>query len=212
MKKIIFLSAIVTLISVGTFTYFEPEIISAAVDSDEIDVTLTVTSEITLTSPGNIAMSPALTMTQNTSIGTGTAWTVATNNAAGYKLELKSDEVNALKSASDAFTDYTAAVTTTPETWSVTSAYEFGFSVFGTDAPTATWGTDTDCIAAAGVPSAALKYRGFASTTQIQVATKATETAVAGVATTLCVAAEQNAVFAPSGAYTADVTGTATTL
>jgi len=211
MKKILSSAFIVSFIATLGYIYFEPEVIGAAEQGADIDVTLTVTSEITLTSPGNIGMSPNITMTQNTSVGTGSSWTVKTNNYNGYALTLKSDEAPALKSAADTFADYTEATANTPETWSVSSAAEFGFSVFGADSPTATWGSDTDCIAGAGVPSAALKWQGFKGVTAITVATKNSETSTSGSTTTLCVGAEQNGIYAPSGSYTADVTGTATT-
>jgi len=213
MKKLFSQALIIGLVISGIYIYFEPEVIGAATASDDIDVTLSVEGEITLTKPSNVAMSPAITMTQNTSIGTGNAWNVKTNNNAGYKLTLHADNANCLRTDGVFFTDYSEATANTPETWSVSSAYEFGFSVYGTDAPTATWGTDTDCSgASSSVPSATLKYQGFKGVTTIQVATKSTATSTAGVNTVLCVGAEQAGVYAPSGSYTADITGTATTL
>jgi len=201
------------ILSIG-YVYFEPEII-AAQDTKKIDVTLEVNPEISLTSPGNIAMSTALTMTQNTATGTGASWNVKTINQAGYKLELKGERANIMYDGgtTEYFTDYTEATANVPETWSVTSDYEFGFSVFGTDTPTATWGTDIDCTgASAHIPSTTLKYQGFKSVTAIQVATRDSQTDPDGIDTVMCVAAEQQGVYAPSGSYTANITGTATAL
>jgi len=217
MIKILNTFLLISLVFSIGYVYFEPEIIAAADDTKKIDVTLSVTSEITLTSPGNIAMSRAITMTTRTATGgDGVSWLVKTNNQAGYKLELKGDRANIMYDGgtTEYFTDYTEATAGVPETWSVASGdYEFGFSVFGTDTPTATWGTDSDCVEAAHVPSSTLKYQGFKSVTAIQVATRAAKTPFAGITTTMCVAAEQGtAVYAPSGSYTANVTGTATTL
>jgi len=162
---------------------------------------------ISLSSPGNVSMN-SLDLTQNTSVGTGNAWSVKTDNPAGYILNLKTDETNCLKdnSTSEAFTDDGE----TPATWSVTNAYEFGFSIYGNDVSTATWGTDTDCTgASASAPSTTLKYRGFKDVTAIQVATSNSRTSTSGTDTVFCVAAEQNGVYAPSGNYTADITATA---
>ncbi len=213
MKRTLLISFLAFLISSIAFVYFEAGITNAASDTEEIDVTLDVTAEITLTSPGNISMSPDLDMTNDGSVGTGDAWNVKTSNQAGYKLELKADEDNCLTTGSESFTDYTESTAGTPESWSVSSAYEFGFSVYGTDVSTGTWGDYSACgSGGAGSPTTYGNYMGFSGTNNIEVATKAEETPVAGVDTVLCVAAEQEGVYAPSGSYTADITGTATTL
>jgi len=216
MIKILNTFLLISLVFSIGYVYFEPEIIAAADDTKKIDVTLSVTSEITLTSPGNIAMSRAITMTTRTATGgDGVSWLVKTNNQAGYKLELKGDRANIMYDGgtTEYFTDYTEATANVPETWSVTSDYEFGFSVFGTDTPTATWGTDIDCTgASAHIPSTTLKYQGFKSVTAIQVATRDSQTDPDGIDTVMCVAAEQQGVYAPSGSYTANITGTATAL
>ncbi|NTV44888.1 MAG: hypothetical protein HGA67_04365 [Candidatus Yonathbacteria bacterium] len=194
------------------FPALEPVIARAASANDSVVVNQAVTSGIAITSPSDITMT-ALTTSQNSAVGTAT-WTVTTNSQAGYKLELNASTNPALAQVSPAesFANYTEAVAGTPETWSVSSAYEFGFSAYGSNVPTATWGTDSDCIAAANVPSAGLKWRGFSGTTLTQIATSASETGTTGTASTMCVATEQNGTFAPSGTYTATITATATTL
>lgn len=168
---------------------------------------------ISLTSPGNIAMDN-LSITQNTSIGTGDAWTVITDDPAGYTLTFQTDNASCLSNpgTGEVFTDYSEATSGTPETWSVGSgAYEFGFSVYGNDVSTATWGTDTSC-GIGSVPSTNLKYEGFKGVTAITVANTSSRTSPTGTDTVLCVAAEQKNVYAPSGNYTADITATATAL
>ena len=152
----------------------------------------------------------ALSTTQNTAVGSA-AWTVTTNNQAGYTLDLHASTDPALQSGLEQFTDYTEGTPGTPETCSVTSGYEFGFSAFGTHVPSGTWGSDTDCVAGANVPSATLNWRGFDGLTDVRIATSSSETGTSGTASTMCVATEQDGVFAPSGAYTATVTATATT-
>ncbi|NTV44889.1 MAG: hypothetical protein HGA67_04370 [Candidatus Yonathbacteria bacterium] len=197
-----------------SFVYpaIEPVIAHAASANDSVTVTQAVTAGIAITSPSDITMT-ALTTSQNTAVGSA-AWTVTTNNQAGYKLELHASNDPALVQVSPAesFTDYSEGTPGTPETWSVSSAYEFGFSARGTDVSAGTWGTDTDCLNTADVPSATLKWRGFDGTNNIQVATAATETTTSGTASTMCVATQQAGVFAPSGSYTATITATATTL
>lgn len=109
------------------------------------------------------------------------------------------------------FADYTEGTPGTPEVWSVASGdKEFGYSAYGTDTATGTWGTGDSC-GSAGAPTGTAKYVGLLATDKT-VATRSSVTPFAGIDTTLCFAAEQNAVYADSGRYTAVVTATATTL
>jgi len=199
----------------GGYALLEPLEIGAVSDSATTTVTLTVTEEISLTPPAPITMSPAITMSQNSSIGTGNAWNVKTNAQAGYILYLKDDSAPALQDPTtlETFSD----ASSTPSTWGF-SADEacnglnlcFGFSVYGNDVSTGTWGSDTTC-GSGGTPSANLKFRGFNGTNDITVASSNSETGTSGTDTILCVAAQQNGVYAPSGTYTTTITGTATT-
>ncbi len=161
---------------------------------------------ISISAPADINMTP-LTVTQKTSVGTA-SWSVITNSPAGYNLSLSASTNPAMKGTGGRqFTDQG----TTPATWSVSNAYKFGFSLYGPDIATATYGTDTDCINTANVPSATLKWRGFTGTTSIQIVNRSTYVLDPGSATTMCVATEQNGVFAPSDTYTATITATAAT-
>ena len=194
------------------FASMEPAKVAAEVDSDSIGVTQAVTSGITISAPADITMT-ALTLTQNTAVGS-TTWTVITNNQAGYALTVKASAAPALVDSTpnpdESFTDYSEASAGTQETWSVTNAYEFGWSAFGSDVTG--YGTDTDCAATYDVPSTGLLWEGFDGVTPIQMATSGSETDQDGMDTTLCVATEQETVFAPSGTYSATITATATTL
>jgi len=166
-------------------------------------------STISVTLGTDITLDP-LTMTQNTAVAS-TAWTVTTDNTAGYTLSVDTASVPALVDGGtgESFIDYTEGTPGTPETWTVTSACEFGFSARGTHVPSGTWGTDADCVASANIPSSALKWRGFDGGTDIDIASSNARTDITGVSTTMCVATEQEGVFAPSGTYTATVTATA---
>jgi hypothetical protein len=194
------------------FGYFEPQLVGADVVTDSVTVTQSVTTGISITSPADITMS-ALTTSANTAVGSA-AWTVTTN-APGYTLTLYASTAPALSRSGGGgnIVDYTPAVADTPETWSVSGAAEFGFSAFGTDVPTGTWGTDTDCVAAATVPSATLKWRDFDLTGSAdQIASSAAQTSTSGTASTMCVATQQAGIFAISGTYTGTITATATSL
>lgn len=192
----------------------EPIVAVAATASDNVVVTLNVTSGVSISDATNITMTPNISMTQNKSIGS-TAWTVSTNSATGYTLAVKQSTATAMTSTNgDNFANYTEAVAGTPDTWGgvASGTKEFGFSAYGTDVPTATWGTHSDCgNTGTGVVATGSKYRGFlAAMTDIQIASRATPTPVGGVISNVCFAAEQNATYARSGAFTATVTATAT--
>ncbi len=203
---------IIGLFVLFTFFVFQfyPIVETAFAVDDVVTVTLTVDSGITISDGADEVMTPNLSVTQMQSVGTST-WTVITNDVDGYQLVVTASTSPAMKSATDEFVDYTEAVAGTPDVWSVTSAKEFGYSAFGDDTPAA-WGTGASCgNTETGVPTDTLKFSGVA-TADDPIATRATVTPVAGIETTICFAAEQDSVFAESGAYTATITGTATVL
>lgn len=172
-------------------------------DEVAVYISLTVpTTGLTINQPNNMN----ITTNQVTNAATGAVWAVETNAAAGYTLSFSAGQANCLRiDASTYFTDYSESSEGTPEAWSAdSSSYQFGFSVFGNDAPDGTWGTGSSCTSPA---SNNLKYLGFDSTNNIQVASSASSTS--GTNTALCAAAEQKDVFAPNGSYTATITATA---
>ncbi len=204
-----FLIVVVSMVIVGgAFSLLQPKISSAVTDT--VLVNQTVTAGINISAPADVTMT-ALTTAQNTAVGSA-AWTVTTNNAAGYTLTVFAGAAPAMVRSGGGgnIVDYTPSVSETPETWSVSSAAEFGYSALGTDVPTGTWGTDADCIAGADVPSTTLKWRDFDLTGSAdQIATAAAQTSTSGTASTMCVATQQAGIFAASGAYTATITATA---
>lgn len=178
--------------------------------TDNVIVTLDVDEGITISNGPNATLAPNIGITNNSAIGSS-AWTVTTNAVNGYSLAVKASTSPALQSGSNSFADYTETTAGTPETWSVASgAKEFGYSVYGTDVPSSTWGTGSSC-GTGSTPSATLKYVGLKTTDKV-VATKNTVTPVSGTTTNICFAAAQNGVYASSGTYTATITATATTL
>jgi hypothetical protein len=155
-------------------------------------------------------MAPNIGITSNSSIGSS-SWNVKTNDANGYTLAVKASTAPALASAGSSFADYTESVTGTPEVFNVGSgAKQFGYSAFGTDTSTSTWGTSASC-GSAGSTAGAQKYVGF-STSDKTIASRSAVTSVSGITTSICFAAKQNAVYAEAGTYTATITATATAL
>lgn len=186
----------------------------AVEDTDQVIVTLDVTTGISISHEPDVIMLPNIGVTSDGAIGSST-WTVKTNSLLGYTLAVKASTSPALVSGSNSFADYTEATPTgtvgIPKAWSVASGdKEFGYSAYGNDTDSAVWGTAASC-GSAGVPDAAQKYVGF-TTINKTVATKNTVTTTSGEPTTVCFAAQQNGVYAPSGTYTALITATATAL
>lgn len=191
------------------FAGLEPAYLRAQSASDTMQVTLTVDSGITITTAADTTMTPNIGVSADTSIGS-TTWNVKTNDPDGYIMTVRASTSPALKTSGGlSFADYTPAVAGTPDTWNVPSgAVEFGYSAYGTDVSTGTWGTGSSC-GSAGTPSGTQKYNGFATTT-FTVATRAATTTTSGIDTVVCFAAEQDTTYANAGTYTAHITATAT--
>lgn len=194
------------------FGLIEPSLLLAQTASDTVLVNQNVTAGITISSPADVNMT-ALSSGQNTAVGSAT-WTVTTNAAGGYGLTVYAGAAPAMVRSGGGgnIADYTPGTAETPETWSVPNgSVEFGFSARGADVNTGTYGTDTDCIDTSDVPSATLLWRDFDLTGSADtIASSSTVTSTSGTPTTMCVATEQDGVFAQSGSYTATITATAT--
>jgi hypothetical protein len=207
------LSSTVLMLGFVFYSYavFEPvRVMAVEEDEDQIIITQDVIPGITISSPSDIVLTP-LTLMQDTAVGS-TTWNVITNNQAGYILTIKASTTPALHELTtlEAFADYTVT-TGEKELWDVVNAYEFGWSALGNNVTGHGTDTTNDCAAAYDVPSAELLWQGFDGTTPIQMASSTSETNQTGTETTICVATEQNIVFAPSGTYYATTTATATT-
>ena len=204
------ISLLILFLIVGLYSVGE----NAFAVTNAVVVSLQVDSGISISTGAAVTMAPNMGIAANGSIGSS-AWTVITNGFQGYSLSVHDSTDPALKNGVvDSFANYTEGTPGTPEQpWTVGSpAKEFGFSAYGTDTATATWGLALSC-GTAGAPSITQKYMGFPATpTDKIIATRATVTPVAGITTTICFAAQQVGVFAASGAYTATITGTAVTL
>ncbi|MBM3250723.1 MAG: hypothetical protein FJZ07_00560 [Candidatus Nealsonbacteria bacterium] len=176
---------------------------------EAIYISLTVPDEgdLVIDQPNNMEIN----VHKVTNTATGGVWRVQTNAPAGYTLSFSAGQTNCLrKDGSAYFTDYTEALTGTPEAWSAdSSSYQFGFSAFGNDVNTGTWGSGTVCYDAGTTIPTNKYYLGLKGTENILVASSGESTA--GTNTALCLAAEQKDVFAPNGSYSCQITGTAIT-
>jgi hypothetical protein len=209
-KKTLALSIISIFFIQIFYTALEPSLATAASVTDNVVVTLVVDAGLTITSPADVTMAPNIGIAANGSIGTS-AWTVKTNSPTGFNFLLKASASPALVSGGNSFADYTETSAGVPEVWSVPATNkEFGYSAYGTDVLTATWGTGAGC-GSAGAPLGTMKYVGF-KTTDKTVVTTSTVTTPSGSTINVCYAAEQDSVYAASGTYTATITATATTL
>ena len=202
MKKLLGIIASLALVTGMVFSLFEASNVEAAVNSDTAAVNLTVAATITISAPADVSLG-TITGTGTSDVGTAT-WTVTTNNSGGYKLEWQASAAP-LTSGSDTIAAYTPAVADTPETWSVAAAdSEWGARLksASTDAA-AEWGTDTSAEKWLNVNNAAVR----------QIVSRTTETASSGSDEIVAFKAEVGAShLQPTGAYTVNVTATATTL
>jgi hypothetical protein len=201
--------SLITLLSlfISTFFsyFFKNQELQAASTSDQVVVNLSVSAEITISSPSDVTLTPNIPgMTGGVATGSA-AWTVTTNNSSGYKLELAASTTPAMQSGADSFSDYTEATPGTPENWSVSAAdSEFGFGISGTHAET----KYSVCTNGAGQC-----FEGFTGTTKMQVSHSNAETSSSGTSTSVNFKAESGSAHSqPSGAYAGYITATATTL
>lgn len=196
----------------SSITIFEPSVINAV--EDDVVVSLTVDSGISITSPADVTMSN-LGTSVNTSTGSA-VWNVKTNDPDGYNLSVKADSSPAMVSGSNSFLDYTEAVSGTPDAWSLDSnTIQFGFSGIGTDVENvnsdqyaANGQTLCDDGVASSTVNSTIKFLGFETSNQL-LATRSATTTTSGVDTRICFAAGQNGVYAPAGVYSATITATA---
>ena len=206
-KIIVSISLFILMLPVYFYATVGPSIVRAQTATDSVVITLVVNQEIAISSPADINMSTNLGVAQNTAVGT-TTWNVKTNDSAGYALSVKATSSPAMVSGSNSIADYQRG---SPNTWNATSgsAY-FGYSAFGSDTSTGTWGTGSVCSGAtANSISTTLKYQGFATTSGTNIASRTATTTPSGIDTSVCYATEQNNFFIPSGTYHATVIATA---
>jgi hypothetical protein len=186
-------STLILVLALATAGY------GASTASDPVAVSVTVDDYISLSNPGDVTLAN-IAGTGGSSENSAT-WTVATNNDAGYKLEVTAAGSPAMTKGADSFADFPDGGTPIP--WSVAAGNSaFGFSAEGNATSSVLWGTPS---------TGSGKYRGPTGSTAIEVANNGNETA--GEDTTLYFKAEVGSShLQASGTYTANLTVTATTL
>ena len=211
MKQLLLSSSLVFILAIAGFIGFEGALLNAQT-TDAVDVTLSVTAELTITAPSDIGLSAIAGLTGGSSTGTAT-WTVVTNNNAGYTLQLHADASPTLAgdAQGDSIADYTEASAGVPDyTYVVDDGdAEFGFTVNTTgttvttgeiDASFKNNGADT-CNTGATLTDANCWLSTSTSGSKELLATTTGETAATGEAIQLNFQVE---IAPPSGAFDAD--------
>lgn len=207
----------VTMIIYGAYLNFEPAMaVGAGTISDSITVTQSVTSEITISSPIDVTMSPSIAgITGGTGNGSAT-WNVRTNDTSGFNLKIKASASPALQSGSYSFVDYTEASASTPDfAWSIAASdSEFGYTVESTtveDTAQAFKDNGTVCGGTGTVNAVDTCWDGL-STTDATIVNRSNITSSTGENETVKFRAQSGSSrFQEEGAYTATITVTATT-
>ena len=213
------ISLITSVLALSSYVVAEPQIIKAI--EDQITISQSVTAEISVTSPSNVTMSPAIPgMTGSGGTpSTGSAtWTVITSNNTGFSMTLKSSSSPSMSGESQggSFADYTPATPTVPDyNWAIAAtAAEFGYSVEpATAAVTATIFLDNGSSACnTGSSQTTGKCWLNASTTAVTIINRTSETSSGGEAEVVKFQVEQGAsTFKIEDTYTATTTVTVTT-
>ncbi|MFH1170823.1 MAG: hypothetical protein V1704_04665 [Candidatus Vogelbacteria bacterium] len=164
-------------------------------------------STLSITAPSDASLS-AITAA---GVSTGSvAWTVITDNPAGYTLSIKAGSSPALTAGSESVSDYSPGGAVPDYSWSVgAAASAFGFSPEGAD--TASRYLDNGSSCGIGASNASDQcWDGF-STANRTIAQSSTSNTPSGVATTVKLKVEVGAdKTQTTGSYTATLTVTAT--
>lgn len=87
---------------------------------------------LSISSPADVTMSPAIGGVAGGTGNGSTSWTVTTDNSAGYTLSIKAGTSPALQSGVNSFADYTPTGANPDYNWSIaTTDSEFGFTPEG---------------------------------------------------------------------------------
>ncbi len=213
-------TTLMLLLAAGSFLMLEPVVGRAAVDTDEFEVTQTVTEEISfVATSSDVTMSPSLAgITGGTSNGSY-AVRVRTNNAAGYNMTIAFSSTTAMirDGGGGYISNYAPAADGTPDyTFTSDTFAQFGYTVTASssadlDASFLDNGSNTCATGATDGSGTCWMDPDDAAETIIN---RTTSTAASGATTTI-----QFRVNIPSnpspaiqtGTYTATATLTATT-
>lgn len=228
MKKTISVVAIISLLAMGGYMFFEPTLSSASGGpgvgpyDDLITVTQSVTSEISIDAPANVTMSgtiPSITGNPGVPRTGSVTWKVITGNVEGFNLTLKASTSPAMRldGSGDIFTyfsNYTPVATSTPDfdwTSPATSQAEFGYTVEpATVADTVAKFRDDGSACGTGALNTASKCWYLTTTGGEQIINRSSNTLEAGEDEVVRFNTESNAKLLKEGSYVAEITVTAT--
>lgn len=227
MKKILISAFSLYLVFVGSFFLFESDDLFAAVDEDQLQVILTVGSDITISAPADCTLKPDLA-----NIADGTAdcyaeWTITTGAFSGFTAALTATTTSSAPDAwiltgntyGDGFENYNwdsqqYATNTAEYTWSLTAnTAEFGYKASTTDYnDLATIFRDNGSSTCGGAGTSMTNDKCFmaASSTSRTVMTK-TASAPSGIKLYIHFRAGKSSHVILQDTYTATTTVTATT-
>ncbi|HEY4497852.1 MAG TPA: hypothetical protein VJC20_03830 [Candidatus Paceibacterota bacterium] len=165
-------------------------------------------SYIAISSPANVAMSPAIVSNGGTGEGSA-AWTVTTDNIGGYILTVAASTDPALTASSDSFANYSPAGSVPDFTWHVSaSASEFGFTPSGSHITDTYKDNGSSC--ATGSSDTANACWAAVTTSNTTIARSFSANQPSGTATTVKFRAEAGSARNQSAAsYSATITATA---
>ncbi|HBH46544.1 MAG: hypothetical protein A2445_05275 [Candidatus Jacksonbacteria bacterium RIFOXYC2_FULL_44_29] len=170
-------------------------------------------SFISITEAADVTMAPAIPGVSGGTATGSAAWTVLTDNFAGYSLTIRASTAPALISGVNSFADYTTILAGTPDfTWQVAATdSEFGFTIEGADTNQKFLDNGIDC--GIGGSDTSLSCWSSLSTSQTSIAGSATANQPTGTLSTVIFKAQSGASHSQvAGTYTATITVTATTL
>jgi len=216
------LVAIVTM----SFMLFEPVVsragTGASPQTDAVNVSTNVTSEISISSPTDVTMSPSIPgITGGTAnnVGSPTTWNVSTNDTSGWELAVAYNHVLRKGSGGNnqtEFDDYTESSAGTPDySWGAvgSSNEEFGFNVSAGANAIQKWldNGSSSCNSSGGSATSNHCWSPLSSSDQ-KLAENSSPTSSSGVNTSVEFQAQAGSSNdLEEGTFTTTVTATATT-
>ncbi len=215
----LFLTVTASFLSVVFVFYPVVEPIVTSAVTDDVLVSLSVTSEITISSPSDVTLTSIPGMTGGSSTSSAIAWTVITNDTSGYSLTLKKGGLMSTGGggASKEIADYTEAVSGTPDySWGSVGAgnEEFGFAPSsGSDFVQKFKNSGSSCNQAAGTITDGYCWLDIPTTpTTESIASSSSTTGGSGSETAIKVKTEVGSSnYLEEGTYTTTLTATAVT-
>lgn len=168
---------------------------------------------ISISSPANVTLTPAILGVTGGTGSSSAAWTIITDNPAGYSLTIKASSSPALVSGDYSFADYTPSGANPDFTWSVAlTDSEFGFTPEGNDIVDKFRDSDGSCNAVLGGDTVNACWY-YMSTTVQAIAQSTSANHPSGAVTTVKFRATSGSSHIQvEGTYTATTTVTALTL